>query len=436
MSKRAKESVWVDLFAGGGGTSTGLAMAAERAEVPIKLFAINHWDLAIETHSQNHPWAHHVQAVLEENVNPRNLVPYSRIDGLVASPECTEHSIAKGDKEIDDQRRASAMAVLRFAECLRPKQILIENVRQFLEWGPIHPITKKKIKSRSGEIYRNYIGMLRAFGYTIEEQIINCADYGDPTKRHRLFVRAKLGNHRPLWPEQTHDEVGDSLFGQRKPWRTAEEIVDLEDIGESIFAPGRDLVERTLDRIFTGLDLYCRSELKPFLVVLRNNQSAVPLQGPVPCITAGGQHVALCQPMIIPQHAPGRVRPIQEPVPSITTTSRGIGLAQFIFKYYSTGGVRQITRPVDAVTTKDRFGLLSAGEINGEVDIRYRMFRARELARAHSFPDSYRFAGTHTDQVRQIGNSVPVSTGAALTAAMLADMNGYARRDIQKAVAS
>lgn len=429
-----RESVWVDLFAGAGGTSTGLAMAAQRLGARIRLIAINHWELAIETHSRNHPWADHVQAVLEENTNPRALIPYGRIDGLVASPECTEHSIAKGDKEIDDQRRASAMAVLRFVECLRPRQVLIENVRQFREWGPVHPVTKKKIKSRTGEIYRSYLSMLRAFGYTIDEQIINCADFGDPTKRHRLFIRARLGAKPPLWPEATHDESGDSLFGERRPWRTASEIVDLNDIGESIFAPGRNLCQRTIERILKGLERFCVSEFKPFIVVLRNNQSAVPIDSPVPCITAGGIHAALCQPLIIPQHAPGRVRTIQEPVPTITATSTGIGLAQFIFKYYSTGGIRSLARPVDTITTKDRFGLVTAGDIKGTVDVRYRMFRPRELARAHSFPDDYRFAGTKTDQVRQIGNSVPVSTGTELTAAMLADWMGHSQREICKAV--
>lgn len=420
-----RESIWIDLFAGAGGTSTGLAMAAERLGLKIRLTAINHWRTAIETHSQNHPWADHVEAVLEENTNPRKLVPMGSIDGLVASPECTEHSIAKGDKEIDDQRRASAMAVLRFVECLQPKRVLIENVRQFREWGPIHPVTKKKIKSRTGEIYRSYIAMLRAFGYTVEERIVNCADYGDPTTRHRLFIMATLGARRPAWPFPTHDAA---------TWRTASGIVNLDDMGPSIFARKPALVPRTMERIFYGLEKFCSKELRPFIVVLRNNQSAVSLDSPVPTITAGGRHAALCQPIIIPQHAPGRVRTISEPLPTITATSRGIGLAQFIFKYYSSGGIRQIDKPLDTLTTRARFGLVTAGEMGGAVDVCYRMFRPRELARAHSFPDDYRFAGGITDQIRQIGNSVPVSTGRELTAAMLADWLGHSERDVRKAV--
>jgi len=431
-----RDSVWLDLFAGAGGTSTGLALAFERLgqRGRVRLTAINHWPTAIETHAQNHPWAEHIEAELEENTNPRTLIPKGSIDGLVAAPECTEHSIAKGNKEINDQRRASAMSVLRFVECLRPKLLLIENVKQFRDWGPVHPVTKRKIKSRSGEIYRSYLGMLRAFGYTIEERILNCANYGDATTRSRLFIMGRLGKRQPLWPAPTHDEAGHSLFGERLPWRTAEEIVTLSDIGESIFAPNRELCARTIERILAGIEKFCTAEFKPFIVMLRNHGSALALTSPIPAITAAGMHHMLCQPLIIPQHAPGRVRPIQEPMPTITATSRGIGLAQYVFKYYSTGGVRSLQRPVDTITTKDRFGLVTAGGIQGEIDIRYRMFRPRELARAHSFPEDYRFSGTKTDQVRQIGNSVPVSTATELTAAMLADWMGYSQPDIREAV--
>ena len=81
----------VDMFAGAGGTSTGLIAAATSTGQKVDLTAINHWPAAISTHEMNHPWARHICANVEQ-VDPREVAPGGHLDILVASPECTHFS--------------------------------------------------------------------------------------------------------------------------------------------------------------------------------------------------------------------------------------------------------------------------------------------------------------------------------------------------------
>ena len=115
-----------DLFCGAGGTSSGLEFACREKGLELELLAINHWDIAIATHTINHPEASHLCENLD-NVNPKKVVPSGYLDILVASPECTHHSNARGGRPMSDQSRASAWHVLRWVEALRVKNILVEN---------------------------------------------------------------------------------------------------------------------------------------------------------------------------------------------------------------------------------------------------------------------------------------------------------------------
>ncbi len=118
----ASEILAADLFAGAGGTSTGLYRAASALGLRVKLLAINHWPTAVATHQANHPTAEH-RCVAVDSVDPRKAVPGGRLDLLVASPECTHHSRARGGRPRSDQSRASAWQVLHWAQHLR-----IENI--------------------------------------------------------------------------------------------------------------------------------------------------------------------------------------------------------------------------------------------------------------------------------------------------------------------
>ena len=111
---RSKSKVYAaDLFCGAGGSSSGLLKAAKRLGLNVELLAVNHWDIAIATHSLNHPGVRHINSDLEK-VDPRLVVPGGKLDLLVASPECTHFSKARGGKPMSKQSRASVKYILRW----------------------------------------------------------------------------------------------------------------------------------------------------------------------------------------------------------------------------------------------------------------------------------------------------------------------------------
>ncbi|HJR05094.1 MAG TPA: DNA cytosine methyltransferase [Methylomirabilota bacterium] len=236
-----------DLFCGAGGTSTGLALACEDVGKRVDLLAVNHWPRAVESHKANHPWARHLCKSLHE-IDPLKEIPRGALDLLVASPECTHHSIARGGKPMSDQMRASAFQVVDWLAKLQVGAVLIENVREFRDWGPLNS-KGRPIVSRRGETFRAWLGAVASLGYTIEQRVLNAADYGDATTRERLFVIATRGRRKVRWPEPTHDQGG--MVAQK--WRAAREVIDWSLEGESIFGRKRPLSPNTLARIEAGL---------------------------------------------------------------------------------------------------------------------------------------------------------------------------------------
>lgn len=407
-----------DLFCGAGGTSTGAMDAARSLGYVPRLTAVNHWPQAVETHSANHPDSRHVCASVD-SINPRHLYPDGKLDLLWASPECTHHSRARGGKPMSDQSRASGHCVTRWAEALRPDVILVENVKEFAEWGPLGA-GGKPLKSRKGETFRAWIGMLTSLGYRVEYRILCAADFGDPTTRERLFVQAVRGRRRIVWPAPTHRPAGENdLFRSTKPWRAAREIIDWDLPSQSIFTRTRPLAENTLARIWEGLR---RFGVGPSLVCMEHGGRVVSVDRPMPTITtARGGAIGVAEPCLLPQQSGGAVRPVSEPVPTVSTAG-AIGLIEpFLVEYYGTGGSRRVTEPLGTVTTKPRFGLAMPEVVhNGQkylLDVRFRMLQPAELAAAQGFPSGYRFTGTKTDVVKQIGNAVPCGLSRALVTA-------------------
>jgi len=470
-----------DLFCGAGGTSSGLYQACNSMGIGVDLVAINHWTVAIETHRENHPEARHICAGLE-SIDPREAVPSGRLDLLVASPECTHHSIARGGKPVCDQLRASAWHVLRWIELLQVENILIENVREFQKWGPTD-LAGKPIKARNGETYRAFLGALRSMNYTVEDRILNAADYGDPTSRKRLFIQARRGPREITWPAPTH--------GNGRPYRTAREIIDWSISGESIFRRKKPLSRNTLARIAAGLRKYGGKNAEPFLVMLYGTNDARSVDRPLPTVTAGGNHVGLCEPFLVRYHGShtgqkdgdrrthsiqlplpvldtsnryGLVEPvvihtnhaggkrshsIDRPLPTVTCGHRGeMALVEpFITVMKGNSKVRDIDSPVPTITTNPHLYLCEPfiakyyGTAVGQsvdkpldtittkarfglvepvgLDIRFRMLQPHELAAAMSFDSGYVFKGNKTETVKQIGNAVPVMTAAALCRELL-----------------
>jgi DNA (cytosine-5)-methyltransferase 1 len=396
MKNRKKTITAVDLFCGSGGSSTGLLQACESMGFDVDLLAVNHWDLAIATHSTNHPKMKHLCTGVDQ-VDPRQLVRdgviKNRINLLWASPECQHHSIARGGKPIKDQSRATAWCVLRWCEALYIDTVIVENVKEFQSWGPIGA-NGRPLKSKKGETFLAFLNSLRSLGYSVDYKVLNAADYGDPTSRERLFIIARRGNKPIRFPEPTHAPKiklkatpQQSLFRQKslKPYRTAREIIDWDIQGESIFNRKRPLSPNTLARIFAGLKRYCGLEftvpqfgeregqsprthsvdaplpavtshgagalVQPFLVELRGGKVTNSLDIPLSTVATSGAHHGLCQPFVIGQQSGATPRSVDKPLPTIATDGAISLIEPFIIKLSHTKSKGDYAYPVDRPLT-------------------------------------------------------------------------------------
>lgn len=404
-----------DLFCGAGGTTTGLARTCERLGFKLRMLAVNHWDRAIETHAANHPWADHLCNGLN-SVKPEKAVPGGKLDLLLASPECTHHSRARGGKPRNDQSRASAWHVLYWCQELYIRHVIIENVPDFLDWGPLGA-DGKPLKSKRGETFRAFITAFRSLGYRVEWRVLTCADYGDATTRRRLFIQARRGNVRIAWPEPSHTERPNGrLFDENLlPWKPACDVIDWNVPSQLLSERKKPLSKNTLDRIRKGIRRFWGKHAEPFLVSIGQTGGADRirrLSEPLPTITTKAEH-CLIEPLTLPQQSCGQVRTIKSPLSTISAAG-AIGLIEpFAITYYSNGKPKSILRPLETITANDRFALVTADPVRFEIG--FRMFQPHELAAAHSFPSNYVFKGNKSEIVKQIGNSVPVGTASALS---------------------
>ena len=426
-----KELNTVDLFCGAGGASTGLELALKRLKMRHVGIAINHWSVAVDTMRLNHPDIDTKQMSIETAV-PSELVPGRIVDLLWASPSCTHHSRAKGGKPRSNQLRAQPQLILQWIDDLRVRRLIVENVPEFVDWGPL-AMNGRPIERKKGECFRKWVESIEAQNYIVEWRIVNCADYGDATTRKRFFLKAvRRGCGKIRWPEPTHAENPEpDLFGRElQKWRGACECLDFSDTGKSIFGREKPLAENTLRRIMTGLRKYngidfqmdmmkCNggdgSRLRPFVVRLNRCCDAEDIEKPISTITASGVHHMLCQPLVIDHFRNGKAQPISEPLGVQHCRDRYSVVTPLVMGQQACAAARPVTEPCPTIATSGAirgiFPVLEDGRI---IDIRIRMLKPSELAAAHSFPKDYILTGNRSDQVKQIGNSVPVRTAAAM----------------------
>lgn len=246
----------IDNFAGGGGASTGIESALGR---PVDI-AINHSAAAIAVHRRNHPETKHYQEDIW-TVDPKEACGGRPVGLAWFSPDCTHHSRARGGKPREHGIRALAWVVIRWAKAVHPRVILLENVEEFEEWGPLDD-EGQPIKERVGETFREWLGALSDCGYSIDFRSLVAADYGAPTTRKRLFLVARRDGGAIVWPDASHGR------GRPEPWHPAAEVIDWSLPCPSIFDRKKPLAEATLRRIAAGIKRYVIECSRPFVVPL------------------------------------------------------------------------------------------------------------------------------------------------------------------------
>lgn len=339
MSKQLRldihSEIIIDNFAGGGGASTGIEIALGR-RVDV---AINHDPEAIAMHTANHPETeHHCESVWD--IDPRTVKPGRPIGLLWLSPDCKHFSKAKGGKPVEKKIRGLAWVALRWAAIRQPRVIMLENVEEFVTWGPLVEDAEGKMRpcpKRKGREFNAFRNALRRHGYQVEHKELRACDYGAPTIRKRLFLIARRDGLPITWPAQTHgNPKSDAVkHGQLKPWRTAAECIDWTLPTPSIFERAKPLAEATCRRIAKGIMRYVVNAAEPFIVTAAHGEvspKGVKRWGkghrgigePLPTITASGGY-GLVAP-ILTEHANAsspRCMPVDEPLRTICAQTKG-----------------------------------------------------------------------------------------------------------------
>lgn len=364
--------LYVDLFCGAGGTTTGVETARLHGRRCAKVIAcVNHDPNAIASHAANHCDVIHftedirtlemrpLQEIVEEN---RERYQGARLV-LWASLECTNFSRAKGGRPREADSRTLAEHLLRYVEALRPDYIQIENVEEFMSWGALDECGKPVSKDR-GSDYLRWVKAVMSYGYEFDYRILNAADYGAYTCRRRYFGQFARKGLPIVFPEQTYSKRGDEgLFRICGRWRAVRDVLDLEDDGESIFTRKKPLCEKTLERIYAGLVKFVAGGRKQHEAWLLRYNSVRPadtvrsIDEPCGVVTTENRFAKVKCQFLSKQFGgdPGSKNiSIEEPSGTVTT----IDHHAFVTAYYGNGFNSSIDLPSPTVTTTDCMALV------------------------------------------------------------------------------
>jgi DNA (cytosine-5)-methyltransferase 1 len=376
MEKRGNiKLLYIDLFCGAGGTSTGVEKAKCKGEKCAKVIAsVNHDRNAIASHEANHPDALH----FTEDIRTLELAPLvvhiekmkAQYPGalvvLWASLECTNFSKAKGGKPRDADSRTLAEHLFRYVEAINPDYIQIENVEEFMYWGDLdangRPVSKDK-----GHKYLQWVEHVKEYGYTFKHRILNAADYGAYTSRKRFFgIFAK--NELPVtFPNPAYSKTGSKdMFGNTKKWKPVKDVLDFSDEGQSIFTRKKPLSDKTLERIYAGLIKFVAGGKDKWILKYNSVNSATGKHIPPSIDEPCQSRLGVVQAKFIGRY---NGQPNQEinavsvdaPAPTLTVKDRlSLVSSKFITNEYSGGGqVSDINDACPAILTKPKQKVVS-----------------------------------------------------------------------------
>jgi len=387
----------IDSFCGGGGTTTGFHRAKINGENIAKVvIGINHDATAIASHAANHPdTVHFVEDFT--TLDPHRLVDiveaaklrYPNAKVLFhASAECTHHSKAKGGLSRDADSRSLPEHIERYVRVLHPDIIGVENVIEFIDWGPlkVKTICNKKgeeiyckldykkdkktkkilsiepvwvpVNERKGEYYKAWRDDLIHHGYAYDYRKLNAADYGAYTSRSRYFGLFAKNDINIQFPVQTHSKSGTGGF---EKWKAVKNVLQLDVEGESIFNRKKTLVDATLERILNGVVRFVLGGTNDFLIKWNSMQAngkykAPSVEEPSPTVTTQNR-LGLVKASFIQVPSGGDPWFLNINRPSRTTTT--VDHHQMITAYYGNGYNSDVSEPCGTVTTKDRFAMVT-----------------------------------------------------------------------------
>lgn len=359
----------VDLFAGGGGASTGIEWAGGHVAV-----AVNHDVEAVAMHAANHPnTAHFCKSVYD--VAP--FLPGGRpIDLLWASPDCTHHSRAKGGKPVESGRRDLAWVIVDWARAVRPRVIALENVPEFRDWGPLYPsdhadeaLRDRPIPERKGETFAAFVSALEQLGYVVEHRTLKACDYGAPTTRDRLYMVARCDGRPVRWPAPTHGP------GRSRPHRVAAECIDWSLPCPSIFERRKPLAEATQRRIAEGLRKFVFESASPYIIPVKSwgggGNGPRSILDPMRTITTSKRgEFAVVSPSLIQTgygeregQAP-RALDIRRPLGTVVAGgAKHAVIAAWLAKHYTGVVGTGLDRPIGTLTGIDHHSLVAANVV-------------------------------------------------------------------------
>lgn len=437
------QEIIVDNFAGGGGASTGIELAIGRS-VDV---AINHDPAAIAMHEANHPdTKHYCENVWDKD--PREIAAGRPVGLVWLSPDCTHHSKARGGKPREKNIRGLAWVAVRWAATVRPRVMMLENVEEFQDWGPLDK-DGRPIKSQKGRTFRSFVNALKRHGYVVEWQVLRACDYGAPTTRKRLFMVARCDGKPIVWPNPTHAEPKSPAVqtGRMKRYRTAAEIIDWSIKCPSIFERKRPLADNTMRRIARGMFKYVTNNphpyIAPFIVKVNHSQDEAfrgqriddPMQtitgkngwgivtpyinrigqtgfggdrmnysigDPLTTITTKAEHMLITPTMVQTGYgeregqAP-RALDIHKPLGTLVSTQKHALISAFLVQYHSETQSHEVRgqtldTPIMTLDTSNRYGLVTGNLIK---------FRGDNIGSGYADPvPTITAGGLHIGEVR------------------------------------
>lgn len=368
--------LYIDLFCGAGGTSTGVTKAQLHGKSCAKVVAcVNHDVNAIKSHQANHPDTLH----FTEDIRTMELSPLVKHLGkmkskypdayvvLWASLECTNFSKAKGGQPRDADSRTLAEHLFRYIEAISPDFIQIENVEEFMCWGDLDA-NGKPVSKDQGRCYMRWIRNVKSYGYDYDFRILNAADFGAYTSRKRFFGQFARYGLPIVFPVQTYAKNGDEggMFHQYKKWKAVREVLDLNEEGTSIFAKKKPLCEKTLERIYAGLIKFVAGGKKQHEAWIlkynsmnqHNHHNAPSIEEPCPTVAVQNR-LGLVKLNFLSKQFSGdpmsKNQSVEQPAGAVTCVDHHA----FVTAYFGNGYNSSIEEPNPTVTTKERHALVS-----------------------------------------------------------------------------